>query len=105
MLLKREQELVTLRNKPCGMTPEEQIEYERVKAEADEYYGENDRLSQIVAELSAENFRLRSTIRAKTTSSSTSSTDTNSSKNSKLNRQLEDVGICIDNCLPLTYTK
>lgn len=94
-MLEQTQVIEMLQNKPCpkrhGMTPEEQEEYKRIKAEAEEYHDENDKLSQMMADLSAENVRLRANIRSKN-SSSTSSIDTNNSKNSKLNRQLEDVG-------------
>jgi predicted nucleic acid-binding Zn-ribbon protein len=94
-MLEQTKAIEMLQNKPCpkihGMTPEEREEYERVKAEAEESHDENYKLSQMMADLSAENVRLRNNIRSKATSSSTSSTDTSSSKNSKLSRQLEEV--------------
>ncbi|RCI06285.1 hypothetical protein CU098_012440 [Rhizopus stolonifer] len=55
-------------NKPCpkqhGMTQEEKDELEAAVSEAEKYHEKNDKLSKMVADISAENVRLRDALRS-----------------------------------------
>jgi chromosome segregation ATPase len=55
-------------NKPCpkqhGMSQEERDELKAAVSEVEKYHEENDRLSKMVADISAENVRLRATLRS-----------------------------------------
>ncbi|KAG2237732.1 hypothetical protein BDF21DRAFT_416903 [Thamnidium elegans] len=68
MILELNQGIDILQEKTCpkihGMTPEEREEFEKIKAEAEAYHEETDKLSLSLANLTAENVRLRTTIRS-----------------------------------------
>ncbi|GAA5799814.1 hypothetical protein HPULCUR_005233 [Helicostylum pulchrum] len=68
MILELSQGIDILQKKTCpkahGMTPSEREEFEKIKAEAEAYHEETDKLSLSLANLTAENVRLRTTIRS-----------------------------------------
>ncbi|GAA5808074.1 hypothetical protein MFLAVUS_001456 [Mucor flavus] len=68
MILDLNQGIDILQKKTCpkvhGMTPDEREEFEKIKAEAEAYHEETDKLSLSLANLTAENVRLRTTIRS-----------------------------------------
>ncbi|KAI8375914.1 uncharacterized protein BYT42DRAFT_367332 [Radiomyces spectabilis] len=57
---------------PHGMTEEEHLQYDTMKMANQKYRSENDRLHQMVANISAENAKLRSSIRSQHPSRTTS---------------------------------
>jgi chromosome segregation ATPase len=75
MILELNQAIDILQNKACpkphGMTEEEKEELDRLKQEADGYQNENDKLSRMMADLTADNVRLRQTIRSSRTTNNT----------------------------------
>lgn len=68
MILDLNQGIDILQKKTCtrdhGMSPEEREEFEKTKAEAEACHEETDKLSLSLANLTAENVRLRTTIRS-----------------------------------------
>ncbi len=68
VILELNQGIDILQNKKCplhhGMTPEEKDDFDRLKSELEGYHDENDKLSRMMADLTAENVRLRTTIRS-----------------------------------------
>ncbi|KAL7334407.1 hypothetical protein PS15p_200040 [Mucor circinelloides] len=86
IILELNQGLDILKNQPCtkqhGMTEQEREEFERVKLDADQIHDENDNLSRLLAEVTSENVRLRSTIRSRNTSSTTDISSSNNSASS-----------------------
>lgn len=86
IILELNQGLDILKNQPCtkqhGMTEQEREEFERVKSDADQCHDENDNLSRLLAEVTSENVRLRSTIRSRNTSSTTDFSSSNNSASS-----------------------
>ncbi|GAN05385.1 hypothetical protein MAM1_0090d04855 [Mucor ambiguus] len=86
IILELNQGLDILKNQPCtkqhGMTEQEREEFERVKFDADQCHDENDNLSRLLAEVTSENVRLRSTIRSRNTSSTTDFSSSNNSASS-----------------------
>lgn len=96
IILELNQGLDILKNQPCtkqhGMTEQEKEEFERVKSDADQCHDENDNLSRLLAEVTSENVRLRSTIRSRNTSSTTdfSSSNNSASGSSSNNNNNED---------------
>lgn len=89
MILELTQAVEILEKKPCpiphGMTSEEKEEFERMKNEVESFHDENDKLSRMMADLSAENVRLRSNLRSK--NSSTTTTESTSSSSSECNNE------------------
>lgn len=67
MILELNQAVDILQSKTCpkqhGMSDQEKQEFEKIKAEAEAYHDETDKLSLSLANLTAENVKLRTTIR------------------------------------------
>lgn len=72
IILELNQAIDILQSKPCpiphGMNPAEKEEFDKIKNEANASQEENDKLSMMMADLTAENVRLRTTIRTSKTS-------------------------------------
>ncbi|KAL9552692.1 hypothetical protein MBANPS3_003650 [Mucor bainieri] len=94
IILELNQGLDILKNQPCtkqhGMTEQEREEFERVKSDADQCQDENDNLSRLLADVTSENVRLRSTIRSRNTSSTTDFASSNNSA-SNSNEELQEL--------------
>lgn len=82
MILELNQAVDILQSKPCpephGMTDEEKEEFDRIKQEVEGYQNENDKLSSMMADLTAENVRLRQTIRSSRANNNNTPPNTNS---------------------------
>ncbi|KAK4521676.1 uncharacterized protein ATC70_004208 [Mucor velutinosus] len=95
IILELNQGLDILKNQPCtkqhGMTEQEREEFEKVKSDADQCHDENDNLSRLLAEVTSENVRLRSTIRSRNTSSTTDISSSNNSTSSSSNEDYQEL--------------
>ena len=84
-----------LENRQCpkthGMSPEEKETFEKAIADAEVLHEENDKLSKMMADMSAENVKLRSTIRSRNTSSSTTDHSSTGSVASDRQQQQQQV--------------
>ncbi|KAI8328286.1 hypothetical protein BD560DRAFT_417366 [Blakeslea trispora] len=84
-----------LENRQCpkthGMSPEEKETFEKAIADAEVLHEENDKLSKMIADMSAENVKLRSTIRSRNTSSSTTDHSSTGSVASDRQQQQQQV--------------
>ncbi|RCI07147.1 hypothetical protein CU098_005807 [Rhizopus stolonifer] len=95
VILELNQAVEILQNKPCpkihGMSSEEQEEFERAKADAEVLHEENDKLSKMMADLSAENVKLRSTLRTRNTTSNTDHSSTGSVSSDRQQQNSEEM--------------
>lgn len=86
-------------NQPCtlphGMSPEEEAEYNAALSSASQHRDENERLHKMIADVSAENARLRASVRSSRTASpligGMKLSRSNSGSGSSGSRQLDDV--------------
>lgn len=101
VILDLNQGIDILQNKKCplhhGMTPEEQNKFDRLSGELESYHDENDKLSRMMADLTAENVRLRTTIRS--SKANTNNTPSNHVENedfAELQRKYRQAKLKID---------
>lgn len=100
VLLELNQCVDILRNKKCplhhGMTPEEQEEHERLKSELENYHDDNDKLSRMMADLTAENVRLKATIRSTRNNNNQTPNTQESEDSAELQRKLRQAKLKIE---------